>query len=79
MVHLIVVCGRREETVAGVFSTCVLGIFYKRIFLYQGYDLWKNRKAHCMIVGSDLRLSLNYFEFGGAHQINMPAKECGEV
>ncbi len=50
MVHLIVVCGRREETVAGVFSACVLGIFYMHIFSYQGYDLWKNRKANCRPV-----------------------------
>ena len=50
MVHLIVVCGRREETVAGVFSTYVLGIFYIRIFLYESYDLGKNREAICSVV-----------------------------
>ena len=50
MVHLFVVCGWREETVAGVFSTYVLGIFYIRIFLYESYDLGKNREAIFMEI-----------------------------
>ena len=41
MVLLFVVCGWWEETVAGVFSTYVLGIFYIGIFLYESYDLGK--------------------------------------
>ncbi len=33
----------------GSVSMYVLGTFYIRFFVYQGYDIWKNRKANCSI------------------------------
>ena len=47
MVLLFVVCGWREEAVAGVFLTYVLGTFYICFFMYQGYERWKNCKPSC--------------------------------
>ena len=46
MVLLFVVCGWREEAVAGVFLRTTWYILHT-FFGYQGYDIWKNRKAHC--------------------------------
>ncbi len=34
----------------GSVSTYILGTFYIRFFVYQGYDIWKNHKANCRSV-----------------------------
>ena len=46
MVLLFVVCGWREEAMAGVCLRTYL-VHSTYVFLYQGYDIWKNRKANC--------------------------------
>jgi hypothetical protein len=39
-------------------STYVLGTFYIRFFVYQGYNIWKNIKANCKAVIFLLRYAL---------------------
>ncbi len=48
MVLLFVVCGWREEAVAGVFQRTYLVHSTYVLFLYQGYDIRFYPEAHCM-------------------------------
>jgi hypothetical protein len=47
---LFVVCGWREEAVAGVFLRTYLVHSTYVLFLYQGYDIRFYREAHCMYL-----------------------------
>jgi hypothetical protein len=49
MVLLFVVCGWREEAVAGVFLRTYL-VHSTYGFLYQGYDIRFYREAHCVYL-----------------------------
>ena len=65
MVLLFVICGWREEAArGGSVSIYVLGTFYIRFFMYQGYESRKNCKPSCVLLEVDLAGSQSRLALG---------------
>jgi hypothetical protein len=68
MVLLFVVCGWREEAVAGVCLRTYLVHFYIRFFGYQGYERRKNCKPSCITATPVALSTKETVEHSSLHQ-----------